>query len=78
MRSAESVAQLITVILLFIVVMAAAWLVTRWLAGYQKGAMRSGALEVMETCQLGPGHLVQIVRVAGHYVAIAGLRGEAV
>ena len=71
MHTADSLAQLITVLLLCVAVLWAAWFVTRWIAGVQRGGVRGGALEVMEACRIGPNQTVEIIRVANRYVAIA-------
>ena len=68
---ADSFAQLITVLIIFILVLAATLFTTRWIAGYQKGQNKGKNIEVVETYPIGNGKYIQIVRLAGTYAAIA-------
>lgn len=68
---ADSFAQLITVLIIFILVLAATLFTTRWIAGYQKGQNKGKNIEVLETYPIGNGKYIQIVRLAGTYAAIA-------
>lgn len=67
----DSYIQFITVLLLFVMILAAAYGVTRWIAKTQKGRTPEGNLEVMETCRLTPNKYVQIVRAGEKYLVIA-------
>lgn len=66
----DSGIRLVTVFIIFLVVLAAAWLVTKWVAGYQKGQMARGNIEVVETCRLSQTKYIQIIRVGGRYLVI--------
>lgn len=68
---ADSFAQLITVLVIFILVLAATLFTTRWIAGYQKGQNKGKNIEVVETYPIGNGKYIQIVRLAETYAAIA-------
>ncbi len=68
---ADSFAQLITVLIIFVLVLAATLFTTRWIAGYQKGQNKGKNIEVVETYPIGNGKYIQIVRLAETYVAIA-------
>lgn len=67
----DSVAQLLTVILLFVVVLGATWLTTRYVAGVQKGKMRGSNFEVIDTFRLTQNKFVQILRIGKRYMAVA-------
>ena len=67
----DSVAQLVSVLIIFVLILALALFVTRWMANYQKGTKVCSNIEVLETCAIGNGKYVQIVRLAETYVAIA-------
>lgn len=67
----DSVAQLLTVILLFIVVLGATWLTTRYVAGVQKGKMKGSNFEVIDTFRLTQNKYVQILRIGKKYMAVA-------
>ncbi len=71
MDRADSFAQLITVLIIFILVLAAALFTTKWIAGFQKGQNKGKNIEVVETHPIGNGKYIQIVRLAGTYAAIA-------
>ena len=67
----DSVAQLLTVILLFVVVLGATWLTTRYVAGVQKGKMNGSNFEVIDTFRLTQNKYVQILRIGKKYMAVA-------
>ena len=67
----DSVAQLLTVILLFVVVLGATWLTTRYVAGVQKGKMKGSNFEVIDTFRLTQNKFVQILRIGKRYMAVA-------
>ncbi len=63
--------QFMTVLILFVLVLALTYLVTRWISGYQKGRAGTGNLEVLETCRLAPNKYIQIVRAGKKYLVVA-------
>ena len=67
----DSVAQLLTVILLFVVVLGATWLTTRYVAGVQKGKMKGSNFEVIDTFRLTQNKYVQILRIGKKHMAAA-------
>ncbi len=67
----DSYLQFITVLILFVFVLAATYLVTRWIARYQKEKAVSGNLEVIETCRIAANKYLQIVRAGNKYLVIA-------
>ncbi len=71
MSKAEGIVQLITVLLIFVLVLALTLFTTRWIARYQKVQRGGGNIDVVETCPMGNGKYVQIIRIADTYVAIA-------
>lgn len=71
MNTADSVSQLITVLFIFVLVLAITLYTTRWIARYQKGQRSGSNIDVVETCPVGNGKYIQIVRLADTYVAIA-------
>ena len=50
---ADSYAQFITVLFIFVAVLAVTALVTKWIAGYQKQQGAAGNIEVRETVRIG-------------------------
>ena len=67
----DSAAQLLTVIVLFIVVLIATWLTTRYIAGVQKGKLSGSNFETVDTFRLSQKKYVQIIRIGHRYLAVA-------
>lgn len=63
----DSIVQLLTVLLIFIFVLALTYLTTRLTAGVQKGRMFSSGVEIMETFKIAPNKYIQVVRIGGKY-----------
>lgn len=68
----SSYLQFISVLIIFILVLAATYFVTKWIADYQKGTGLSGKnIEIIDTCRISQTKYIQIVRIGGRYTAIA-------
>lgn len=67
----SSIAQFVTVLIIFIGVLLLTYLVTRWMGGYQKSQFRGSNLEVIETVKIAPAKYVQIIRAGDKYLAVA-------
>lgn len=67
----DSAAQLLTVIVLFIVVLIATWLTTRYIAGVQKGKLAGSNFETVDTFRLSQNKYIQIIRIGHRYLAVA-------
>ena len=67
----DSYAQFITVLLIFVAVLAVTALVTKWIAGYQKQQGAAGNIEVLETVRIANNKYIQLVRIGESYFAIA-------
>ncbi len=68
---ADSYIQFITVLILFVLILAMTYLVTRWIARTQKGRVSTGNLEIIETCRISQNKYVQILRAGEKYLVIA-------
>lgn len=64
-------AQFITVLIVFVLVLALTALVTKWIAGYQKQQSVNANIEVVETARIANNKYIQIVRMGETYAAIA-------
>lgn len=64
-------AQFITVLIVFVLVLALTALVTRWIAGYQKQQSANTNIEIVETARIANNKYIQIVRMGETYAAIA-------
>lgn len=69
--SLESFVQFITILLLFLFVLAITYVVTRWLSGIQKVQMTGKNMELVETMRISNSQYLQIIRTGGKYLVIA-------
>lgn len=60
-----------TVLILFVLVLAITYFATRWMAGYQKSRVSGSNIEVVETMSLAGNKYLQIIRVGQKYLAVA-------
>ena len=67
----NSYAQFITVLAVFVLVLAVTALVTKWIANYQKVQSVNVNIEVIETTRISNNKYIQVVRLGERYVAIA-------
>lgn len=63
--------QLVTVLAVFVVVLAIAAAVTKYIARYQRNQVSGRNIEVVETAQIAAGKYIQLVRLGDTYAAIA-------
>ncbi len=63
--------QFITMLIIFVVVLAATYFFTKWMANFQKDQTASGNIEVIETARISSTKYIQIVRIGQKYMAIA-------
>ena len=63
--------QFITMLIIFVVVLAATYFFTKWMADFQKDKTASGNIEVIETARISTTKYIQIVRIGQKYMAIA-------
>lgn len=68
--SVGSIAQLITVTLIFIFVLFLTYWTTRVAGGYKKQQMKGNNIHIVETVVIGNGKYVQIIKVGSKYLAI--------
>ena len=67
----SDIAQLLTMVIVFVVVLAASVWVTKWIGNYQKNQYASGNIEVIESARVAPGKWVEIVRIGNKYKILA-------
>lgn len=67
----DSFIQFITVLIIFLFVLAVTYWVTKWTAGYQKSQTSNANMEIMETIRLSNNKYIQIIRVGRKYLAVA-------
>lgn len=67
----SSFAQLITLFLVFVFVLALTYFATRWMAQQQKQQFKCKNIEVIETFRISNTKYVQILRLGSKYVAIS-------
>ncbi len=66
----DSIIQLITVIFIFIFVLAITYFTTRLTAGIQKGRMQNSNVEIVDTFRIAQNKYIQIVRVGSKYYSV--------
>lgn len=71
MGTINRIAETLTVLIIFAVVLAITYLVTRFVAGYQKTQMSQGNIQILETTRISQTKYLQLIRVGEKYVVIA-------
>ena len=66
----DSIVKLITVILIFIFVLALTYITTKFTAGLQKSKLASPNVEIIETFKLSTNKYVQIIRIGKKYYSV--------
>ncbi len=69
--TASSYAQLITLLIVFVVILGVTAWVTKWLANYQKVQNIDANIEIVETVRITANKFIQLVRVGQKYMVIA-------
>ena len=69
--SLESFMQLISVLVIFVFVLAITYVTTRWMAGFQKSRSYNKNLKIIETIAVGNNKLISIVAVGKKYIAVS-------
>ena len=67
----ESVIQMITVLFIFVFVLAITWVSTKYIAGIQKERYKTGNMELIETLRISNNKYLQIARVGNKYYCMA-------
>lgn len=74
LTTSDGYVQFITVLVVFILVLAVTAFVMKWIANYQRQQTVNNNIELMETAALGNNKWVQIVRVGETYWVIAACK----
>lgn len=69
--SIDMAAQFLTVVIIFIFVLAATYVTTKWIANYQKERSVNNNFEIIEISKLTANKYIEIVRCGEKYLAIA-------
>jgi len=69
----NNVIELITVLVIFLFVLALTYYVTRWIAGYQKTKTAQGNLSVIEVIRISNNQYVHIVRAGKEKYLVVGV-----
>lgn len=67
----ETAAQFFTVVLIFVFVLAITYILTKWMANYQKGKSTNANIELIEVSKINGNKYIEIVRCGEKYLAIA-------
>lgn len=71
LSTAENIFQLIGLLVIFILILAAAYFATRWIGNATLLNQGNRNISVIETFRLAPNKFIQIVRLGDKYVAVA-------
>ena len=66
----DGVLQLIGVLLIFLFVLLVTYVVTKWIAGYQKQQLHNRNLQIVETLRVSPNKYIQIVKAGEEYLVV--------
>ncbi|MDE6607740.1 MAG: flagellar biosynthetic protein FliO [Lachnospiraceae bacterium] len=69
--SIDTAAQFLTIVIIFIFVLAATYVTTKWIANYQKERSVNNNFEIIEISRLAANKYIEIVRCGEKYLAIA-------
>lgn len=67
----DMVAQFLTVVIIFIFVLAATYVTTKWISNYQRERSVNNNFEIIEISKLTANKYIEIVRCGDKYLAIA-------
>ena len=66
-----SLLRLISLIRVFIIVLAVTYYVTRWVGGYQKEKYSKGNIQIVEARQLGQNKFIYVAKIGNDYFALS-------
>lgn len=67
----EAFAQLVTLLIIFIFVLAVTYYVTRFVGNYQKNKLSGSNINILETMRIANNKYIQIVKIGSRVFAIA-------
>ena len=67
----DSFAQFMTVLLIFVLVLAITFFVTRWIGKFHKTQTTGANIEVVEATKISASAFAEIIRVGNKYIAVA-------
>ena len=71
MNFVNRITESLTVLFIFCIVLAITYLVTRFIAGYQKSQMSQGNIRILETTRISQTKYLQLLQVGEVYMVIA-------
>lgn len=71
MEAVNRIAETMTALLIFVIVLAITYLVTRFIASYQKSQMSQGNIKILETTRISQTKYLQLLQVGEVYMVIA-------
>lgn len=67
----EAVSQFLTLIVVFALVLALTYFVTKFVGNYQRNRLSGGNINVVETMRISGSKYIQIIQIGNRYFAIA-------
>lgn len=71
-----SIAEVVAMLIVFILILATAYYVTKYFGKAMTGSLSQGNIHVIETVRLAPEKYLQIVEVTGRYFLLAMSKGN--
>lgn len=67
----DSLLRFITLLIVFALVLAVTYFVTRWIGGYQKEKFSKGNIKIIEAKQIGSNKFIYIAQIGNDYYALS-------
>lgn len=67
----DSLLRFITLLVIFALVLAVTYFVTRWIGGYQKEKFAKGNIKIIEAKQVGNNKFIYIAKIGNDYYALS-------
>lgn len=67
----DSLLRFITLLIVFALVLAVTYFVTRWIGGYQKEKFSKGNIKIIEAKQIGNNKFIYIAQIGNDYYALS-------
>ncbi|HWT27242.1 MAG TPA: flagellar biosynthetic protein FliO [Mobilitalea sp.] len=69
--TSDNFMELIGLVFLLIIILAAAYYTTRFVGGVKMGQLKNSNFQVIDTYRIGPNKMMQIVKVGNKYILVA-------
>ena len=67
----DEISRLITLVIIFVFVLAITYFTTKFIANYQKGKTKDSNIQLLDAVRLSQNKYIQLVKIGKEYVALA-------